>query len=240
MTDQSPVAVITGAGSGIGRAASILLGRGGWRLALLGRTISKLEETASLIRREAPGAEVITIGMDAADESACRRAIDEVVRRRARLDALVNNAAVLHVGAIDEVDSAMLRPTFAANVFGPFHLVAAAWKTFVSQKRGVVVNVSSIATADPFPGLAAYAASKGALESLTRSILVEGGAAGLRAFSVAPGAVETPMLRSAYSTDVLPPEGVLDPFLVAQVIVDCILGRRGDPDGAPIYLPSHG
>ena len=95
-----------------------------------------------------------------------------------------------------------------------------------------------MATVDPFPGLGVYAASKAALASLTRSLHNEGASHGIRAFSVAPGAVETKMLRQLFSTDQLPTDQTLEPAAVAEVVVGCIRGEREDDRGQTILLPS--
>jgi NAD(P)-dependent dehydrogenase (short-subunit alcohol dehydrogenase family) len=98
------------------------------------------------------------------------------------------------------------------------------------------VNVSSRASADPFPGFFVYAATKAALESLTRSAAKEGAEFGMRAFSVSPGAVETPMLRRLFTPEQLSPDVCLDPEQVAHVVSDCVLGRRDEDSGKVISL----
>ena len=97
-----------------------------------------------------------------------------------------------------------------------------------------MVNVSSMATQDPFPGFFAYAASKAALNLMARSCATEGREHGIRAFAVAPGAVETDMLRAAFGEDVIPREQTLDPDTVARVIVECVTGERDAQNGDTI------
>jgi NAD(P)-dependent dehydrogenase (short-subunit alcohol dehydrogenase family) len=101
-----------------------------------------------------------------------------------------------------------------------------------------VVNTSSIATRDPFPILYAYAAAKSAVNSLARSVAIQGKPIGVRGFSVAPGAVETDLLRSLVPASALPTNKTLRPADVAAVILDCVLGRRDSENGSTIYLPS--
>jgi NAD(P)-dependent dehydrogenase (short-subunit alcohol dehydrogenase family) len=96
------------------------------------------------------------------------------------------------------------------------------------------VNVSSIATVDPFPGFFAYAASKAALNLMTASAAKEGANVGIRAFAVAPGAVETPMLRASFDAKAVPPEACLEPESVARVIVACATGLRDADSGRVI------
>ncbi|HRQ74319.1 MAG TPA: SDR family oxidoreductase [Phycisphaerales bacterium] len=232
MTD-SPVALITGAGSGVGRAAAMLLARRGYHVALAGRREEALRETASLI-----GGVTLVVSADISQPEQARGAVDRVAAQSGRLDVIINNAGLAELRPIDAVDDALLQRLFAVNVFGPAHLVARAWPIFLRQKQGCVVNVSSMATLDPFAGLSAYAAAKSALESLTRSIMNERGEADIRAFTVAPGAIETEMLRGIVSADILPTEQTLVPDAVAEVIVQCIVGQREADIGRIIRLPS--
>jgi NAD(P)-dependent dehydrogenase (short-subunit alcohol dehydrogenase family) len=95
-----------------------------------------------------------------------------------------------------------------------------------------------MSTVDPFPGLAIYAASKAALESLARSIKNEGHAYNIKAFNIAPGAVETLMLRSFIDESALPRDKTLSPEAVATVIADCVTGQRDAENGTTIILPS--
>jgi NAD(P)-dependent dehydrogenase (short-subunit alcohol dehydrogenase family) len=235
---DSPVAIITGAGSGIGQAASLLLAEARWRLALVGRTKSSLALTAERVRQASIGSRTIEIVADVGEPGAAAVIVEQVFNEWGRIDALVNNAAALVVRPIEELDETSLTSTFATNLFGPARLVAATWPTFAHQRSGVVVNISSMATVDPFPGLGAYAASKAALESLTRSIMAEGRTLGIRAFSIAPGAVETAMLRSAFPMATLPSALTLKPSDVAAVVAECMSGTR-DPDlGKVILVPS--
>jgi NAD(P)-dependent dehydrogenase (short-subunit alcohol dehydrogenase family) len=235
----APVAMITGAGSGIGRATALQLARRGWRLGLLGRRRETLEATADLIAAHVavPQPQII-LPADVALASETNSAVDQVAARFGRVDALVNNAALPHLAPVHETTDEQYRMVFEANVVGPAHLVARLWPFFVSQAGGTIVNISSMATMDPYPGLGAYAASKAALESLTRSIANEGRSLGIRAFAIAPGAVETPMLRSIFSVQQIPPARTLEPDAIAKVIVECVLGEHHDDSGKVIYVRS--
>lgn len=228
----TPVAVVTGAGSGIGRAAALRLGRAGWRLVLVGRNESRLAETDALLAAlPTPPEATELVPADLADGLSARAVIDATIECFGRIDALVNNAGAAEVVAIDETSQQLLEHTFAVNVFGPAQLITAAWPHFRAQHRGCVVNISSVAAFDPFPGFFVYAASKGALDSLTRSVALEGRSIGVRAFSINPGAVETPLLRAAFSTDVVAESQTLDPRGVAEVIAECVLGMRDWDNG---------
>jgi NAD(P)-dependent dehydrogenase (short-subunit alcohol dehydrogenase family) len=233
------VAIVTGAGGGIGRAVSLLLATAGYCLTLVGRTEATLERTSrDLAELVAAPPGTLIVPADIGDAEQAMSVVDMTLEQWGRADVLVNNAGAAPSAPLDETNQDLLYRTFAINAFGPFHLVARLWPIFGRQKSGCVVNVSSIATVDPFPGLSVYAASKAAMESLTRSIVQEGRQQGITAYSVLPGAVETPMLRRLLSREQLPADQTLEPSAVARVIVDCILGERPSDLGRTIQLPS--
>jgi len=236
---SQPAAIITGAGSGIGRAIAARLAEAGWRVALVGRTESKLLETASIIRaRQSRDSDTLVIVADVGDPAQPGRIIDHALRAFSRVDGLVNNAAVGPLKPLAETTESDLRLTFETDLFGPVRLVARLWRVFIEQGGGCVVNISSMATVSPFPGLSVYAMAKSGLESLTRSIHNEGHERGITAYSIAPGAVETPLLRSIFSESQIPRDRTLDPDAVASVAVECLLGRRPEDRGRVIILPS--
>jgi NAD(P)-dependent dehydrogenase (short-subunit alcohol dehydrogenase family) len=231
------VAIVTGAGSGIGRGAAGLLAAAGWRVALVGRGRAALERVARDAGSSA-AERTLVLARDVGRPDDARAIVVETVARWGRLDALVSNAGTAPVRDIEATDEALLAEVFAVNAFGPALAIARAWPTFVRQRSGVIVNVSSMAAVDPFPGFFVYAASKAAVASLVRSAAREGAAIGVRAYAVAPGAVETPMLRAIVSEDDLPRSATLDPAGVARVIVECVLGHRPEPSGSTILMPS--
>lgn len=232
MADQSPVAIITGAGSGIGRAAAHGLANLGWSVALVGRTRATLDQTAQHC------AEALVIEADLADHEAPGRVVDATIARFGRLDALVNNAGTGSLVPIDQTSPGLLESVFALNTFAPALLIARAWAHLAASGAGRIVQVSSMATVDPFPGFFVYAQSKAALESQARSCAIEGTSCGIRAFAVAPGAVETPLLRTIVSRDDLPEAACLRPESVARVIVQCATGQRDSESGSTILLPN--
>lgn len=235
---QTSVAIVTGAGSGIGQVVSVLLGDAGYQVVLVGRDRAKLKATTARIIEQTTTSEPLILAVDVAQEDGARSVVEQAMQQWGRVDALVNNAAVLHSAPLDQTSEQSIQATFATNTFGPAYLISHLWPVFVKQKSGCIVNVSSMSSVDPFPGLGLYAASKAALESLTRSICGEGSRHNIRGFSVAPGAVETAMLRSILSKDALPDHRTLKPVDVARVIVECIQGKRESSMGKTIFLPS--
>ncbi len=234
-----PVAIVTGAGSGIGAEVCQMLAADGYRITLVGRSESKLQRTMdAIVEQMAAAPEMLVEPADISDAEQARSLVDLTIAQWGRVDVIVNNAGFAALSPLEESSEDLLFQSFAINTFGPFYLVARAWPALRRQRSGCIVNVSSMATLDPFPGLGVYAAAKAALESLTRSIHQEGSDLGIRAFSVAPGAVETPMLRHLFSEEALPPEKTLDPAEVASVVLECIRGIRDDQRGGVIRVPS--
>lgn len=243
-----PVVVVTGAGSGIGRAIALDLARRGCRLVLSGRRRGALEETAAMLT--SPW--TIATG-DIADPETSERLIDAAVETFGRLDVVVSNAGLAPCTPIEKHTPAMIREVFEVNALGPAYLMVAAWKQFQAQnaldhaagrsqeeslRGGCLVLVSSMATIDPFPGLFAYAAAKSSLNSMARSARAEAKDLGIRCFVVAPGAVETSMLRAIVDTDLLPPERTLAPEAIATVVAECIAGLRDEQAWETITVPS--
>jgi NAD(P)-dependent dehydrogenase (short-subunit alcohol dehydrogenase family) len=231
-----PIALVTGAGSGIGRAIALQLAAHGYSLALVGRTEHRIEETARAAG--ATDGKALLLAGDVGVASFAADCVDRTVERFGGLDVLVNNAGTAAVHPIESVTESILLETFRTNAFAPALLVARAWPTFRRQRRGVVVNISSIASFDPFPGFLAYGGSKAALDSFTRSIAKEGRAIGVTAYGLNPGAVETPLLRSMFPVSALPASKAHDPAAIAAVAVACALGERPGDNGRPIPLPS--
>lgn len=231
--EGGPVAIVTGAGSGIGRATAVMLSARGWRLVLAGRREERLTETAQLLSGPA-----VVVVADVGDLAEAAGIVDAAVERFGQVDALVNNAGWAPLASIEQTGGEMLEEVFAVNALGPAAAISRAWPVFQRQKSGCVVNVSTMGTADPFPGFFAYAAAKTAVESMVRSCAVEGKKIGVRAFAVAPGAVETEILRSNFSEKVLPSRKCLKAEDVAAVIVTCVCGGRDGDNAKVIYLPS--
>ncbi len=235
-THSAPVAVITGGGTGIGRATAIGLARRGWNLVLAGRRPAPLTNTAADCREHNSNCRVHCVPTDVADPSQCHRLIDETLSQFGRLDALVNNAGGGPIGTAKESSPEDLRTSLIINAASAAWLIHEAWPAFEKQGEGCVVNVTSMAAHDPFPGLFAYGAGKAACESMVRSIKNERGDLNIRAFSVAPGAVETDLLRTYFDENIVPKHAAMTPEDIAHVIVGCICGEHDDRDGETIIV----
>ncbi len=232
---HAPVTIITGAGSGIGRATAQALAPLGHRLVLAGRRHELLLESASLC---GSASETLCHGADLSDDPAAARLVAAATHAFGRIDNLVNCAGIAPVAALEATTAQQLRDCFAVNTFGPAHLIIRCWPHFTAQRSGRIVNISSLATTDPFAGFFAYAASKSALDSLTRSADREGAAIGVKAFSINLGCVETALLRSFADEVMIPRSRALAPATVAQVIAQYLNGSRDSEHGQCIALAS--
>ncbi len=232
-TNEPSVAIVTGAGSGVGRCVAHRLIERGWRVALAGRTEETLRETAEASGREA---DCLVAATDITEPPEAARLVGQTHEAFGRVDALINNAGMASLVPIVDVTIDALRDSFAVNTFGPGLLIAAAFPIMVKQKSGRIVNVASKGVKDPFPGFFAYGAAKSALDSFTRSIENEGKRKGVRGFTVAPGAIETQMLRGMWDEKQLPASSTLDPNDVAELIVACATGEKDDEAGQTLYI----
>jgi NAD(P)-dependent dehydrogenase (short-subunit alcohol dehydrogenase family) len=231
---ENPVAIVTGAGSGIGRAAAIALAKAGWAVALAGRDRARLEETAGML---SGGVGVLVQPTDITDSAACDALVAATVARFGRIDALANVAGFVDkLQPLSETSNVDWQRIVGVNLSGPFHLTRAVWPTFMKNRRSVIVNVSSMASLDPFEGLGAYAVAKSGLNMLTQVTAAEGKLRGVVSVAIAPGAVETPMLRAMFDTAFLPADQTLDPEEVGALIADCITGKKTFVSGELIVI----
>ena len=189
------VAVITGGGSGIGRAAAVSLGAAGASLVLVGRNADALEESARLARET--GVEAKTVVADVSRSEEVRRYVDETVSSFGTVDVLVNNAAIEGLVAQladypeDEFDRIV-----AVNLRGTFLGLRYTLPIMIDQGSGSVINMASIAAERGLPGTCAYNASKHGVLGLTRSAASEVAGNGVRVNAICAGVVDTRMLRS--------------------------------------------
>lgn len=225
------VSIVTGAGSGIGRATALLLARAGHSVVLAARREQTLHETAGLIERASPGATTLAVRCDMGAPADILHLMQATLDRFGRIDVLVNNAALAPMLPIEHTGDHTIDEVFRVNAIGPALAIRHVWPVFLRQGSGCIVNVSTIGTIDPFSGFFAYASSKASLNLMARSCAIEGRGHGIRAFAVAPGAVETPMLRAILPEHAVAPADCLTPEEVAAVIVDCIRGRRDQDNG---------
>ncbi|MER5374788.1 SDR family oxidoreductase [Streptomyces sp. NPDC002553] len=183
---SSRIVAVTGAGTGIGRATARAFAAEGAHVLAVGRRAEPLHETAAGHERITPLAADIT----AAGEP--ERIIHTARELHGRLDVLVNNAGVVRSGALGSLTPETITPQIATNLLAPILLTQAALP-LLETTGGVIVNVSTSVGQRAWPGSSVYAATKTALELLTRSWAVELAPRGIRVVAVAPGAIDTPI-----------------------------------------------
>ena len=190
---KSPVVLITGALTGIGRATALAFAREGNRVVVSGRREEAGQALAAELR--ALGAEAEFLRADVRFEAEVRSVVEQTVARFGRLDVAVNNAGTEgQLAPIVEQTATNYEDTFSVNVLGTLLSLKHEMRVMLEQGAGSIINLSSIAGQVGIAGASVYAASKHAVEGLTKSAALEGAAAGVRVNAVAPGPVATEML----------------------------------------------
>jgi NAD(P)-dependent dehydrogenase (short-subunit alcohol dehydrogenase family) len=216
--------VITGADSGIGRAVALAYAREGADvfIAYLNEH-EDAQETARLVTEA--GRKAVLFAGDLADPAVCRKLVDEAVQAFGRIDVLVNNAAFqMSHESIDEIPDAEWDRTFAVNISAMFHICKAAVKHM--KPGSSIINTSSINSDKPTPTLLAYATTKGAIANFTAGLAQLLAEKDIRANSVAPGPIWTPLIPSTMPPDKVESFGAETP-----------MKRAGQPaELAPVYV----
>jgi NAD(P)-dependent dehydrogenase (short-subunit alcohol dehydrogenase family) len=183
------VAIVTGAGKGIGKGIAARLAREGMKVVLTARTAADVEAAAADL--QSLGAESLAVAGDIGEEAAVERLFEQTVRAYGRLDVLVNNAADLRRVPFFEVSAELFASELNTNVRGPFLCSQRAARLMLPQGRGSIVHISSVGGLRAHhPGLP-YDATKGALDAMTRVMGIELIRHGIRVNAVAPGAIYT-------------------------------------------------
>ena len=191
---EGRVALVTGAAMGIGAAVAELLAERGARVALLDRDGRLLEELAGRLR--AAGAEVETIVGDLRDLKILEAAIEQTMRWFGRLDVLSNNAGIQRYGTLETTSDEIWDEVYDVNLKSIFRLSRLA-VPHLRETRGNIVNMASVQGLASQANVVAYSSAKHALIGLTRAAAVDYAAEGIRVNAVAPGSVDTPMMRGA-------------------------------------------
>lgn len=229
MRFDGKTALVTGASRGIGRAIAVDFARRGADVALLGRDVAALEETAGLCADARPGAVAHLFACDVTDQSSVDAAVAETVARFGRLDCAVANAGQSIDALLLRLKAETIDRLLDVNLKSAFYLCGAVARPMMKQRSGSIVLVTSIVGIMGNSGQAAYAASKAGLIGLCKSAAKELGSRNIRVNAVAPGLIETAMTEKM-------PEAARE-FLIKQAA----LGRPGTPEdvsGAVAFLCS--
>jgi NAD(P)-dependent dehydrogenase (short-subunit alcohol dehydrogenase family) len=209
LKNTDPVAVVTGAGSGLGRHIAQLLAKERYRVAMIGRRVRALQETAEPI----PASQALVFPTDITDPDAVSAAFDAISRQWGRLDLLINNAGTFGPsGAVDEVTYKDWVDTVHTNLTGPFLCAHHAVRMMKAQdpRGGRIINNGSISAHTPRPGSVAYTATKHAITGLTKSISLDGRPYGIACGQIDIGNAATDM-TSGISAGVRQADGSVAP-----------------------------
>jgi 3-hydroxybutyrate dehydrogenase len=193
MTDrfEGKVALVTGAAGGIGFRIAELLAQEGAKVA-----IADLDGTAARAAAGRIGRGAMGLAADVGQEAAVDAAIDATLAAHGRLDVLVNNAGLQHVSPIEDFPAAKFELLVRVMLFGPFYAIKKAFPVMKRQGGGRILNVASINGLVGFAGKAAYNSAKHGVIGLTRVTALEGAAHGVTVNALAPGYVDTPLVRN--------------------------------------------
>lgn len=186
------VALITGSGSGQGRAAALLMARHGARVTVVDVDEAGARETVRML--EGQGSEAVAVAVDVSQRASCDAMVETTIQRFGRLDVLYNNAAVQMSGGVLDCTDEQWDLTIATNLSAIFYACRAAIPHMLAGRGGSIINTASTLGLIGSEGFAAYGAAKAGLVKLTQQIAVEYGPA-IRANVIAPGSIDTPRFR---------------------------------------------
>jgi NAD(P)-dependent dehydrogenase (short-subunit alcohol dehydrogenase family) len=227
---QGKVAIVTGAGTGIGRACALAMAREGAQVALVGRRKEKLERAAGEI-----GAGTLTIAADVSRKEDIDQVLEQTAAHFGAVNILLNNAGVLHIGNAEQITEAQWDETFNVNVRGLWLMSRAVLPYFRKLGGGSIINMASVLGINGARSRASYAPSKGAVVLLTKCMAIDHGHEQIRVNAICPSFIETDLTAAVV-------RHAPDPGAVRRErIAVHPLGRLGEPEdiaGLAVYLAS--
>ncbi len=230
-----PVAIVTGAGSGIGRAISLRLAGAGYRVALAGRRLERLEATLSELPAHREPFAVVT---DVTDPGSVEALFEQVAERARRVDVLVNNAGVFGApAAVEDYPADLWSATIETNLTGAFLCAQAAFRQMIRQQPsgGRIINNGSLSAQVPRPNAVAYTASKHGITGLTKALALEGRRHGIACGQIDIGNAATEMTRQL-EVGALQADGSIlgEPTMSADDVADAVLYMASLPLSANV------
>jgi NAD(P)-dependent dehydrogenase (short-subunit alcohol dehydrogenase family) len=191
---QNKVALITGAGDGIGRGIALRFAAEGAKVGVLDINEKKCHETADLIHEK--GGQALPLVVDVCQPDQVKWAVETLVNKFGPINVAINNAAVMPAGKVHETSLEDFERAVAVNLRGAFLVDREVVPIMLRQRAGSIIHMSSITGILGLPGIAVYSATKGALAALTRAMSTDYAAEGIRVNSVSPGTIDSPMLHN--------------------------------------------
>jgi NAD(P)-dependent dehydrogenase (short-subunit alcohol dehydrogenase family) len=210
------IAIVTGGSSGIGFAIARKFSQQGIHTIIVGRDVQKLNEAVALL-----GSNGEAIAFDITNLNGIPELVNRIIQQHGQVDILVNNAGINMKKSALEVTDQEFQQILLTNLTSVFALTREVAKSMVAKKSGSIINISSMAAQYGLPGVVAYAASKTAIEGMTRTLAVELSPQGVRVNCIAPGFIATKMSATALNSD---------PERKQKVLSRTPMGRLGDPD----------
>ncbi|MBX7198863.1 MAG: SDR family oxidoreductase [Rhodospirillaceae bacterium] len=235
MADEGKVAIITGAGSGIGRASALALARAGYRVVLVGRRAEPLQEAAA----EAKGAKTLVVTGDVSKSADVAKVFAETVAAFGRVDVVFNNAGIFPPKSLfEDITEETWTSVVGINLTGAFFVAQQAFRVMKAQspQGGRIINNGSISAQAPRPNSAPYTATKHAMTGLTKSLSLDG-----RKYNIACGQIDignaaTPLMAAIQTTGALQANGqtMVEPAMDVNDVADAVVYMAGLPLSANV------
>lgn len=214
---QRQRALITGASSGIGKATALAFAKAGFDVALVSRTLNKLEAVAQAAKHA--GVEAKAYAVDLADVSQVEKKIQAIAQDFGDIDILVNNAGIAYTATLSQTPLEDWQQVINLNLTSVFQCIMGILPGMRDRGTGTIINVASIAAKQPFPGWGAYSISKAGIVALSQTLAQEERDRGIRVTAICPGAVNTELWDTETVNVNLDRSKMLTPEIVAQSIL---------------------